>query len=68
MLEGGFSLKEEAMRMREWGKGLLNENGAAMTEYGLLLAGIALIVFAAVVIFGDTLYELYLLFPGLFPD
>lgn len=36
-----------------------NERGAAMAEYGLLLALVALAAFASLVLFGDSLLGLF---------
>lgn len=41
-------------------KGLLvEENGQGMTEYGLLLGGIALVVIAVIALFGDRFDNMF---------
>ena len=42
-----------------WGSLRERESGQTMVEYGLLLAGIAILVIAAVVILGDEIADLF---------
>lgn len=46
---------------------LEDENGATMVEYSLMVAFIAMVVVAAVQIFGINLNAQFAIFPGLFP-
>ena len=49
-----------ALRIRSQLQGLREgEDGQSMVEYGLLLAGIAIIVIAAVLLLGDNIANLF---------
>ena len=50
-------LKERGSAMERWYQLLLCEKAASSVEYGLLVAGIAFVIFVSIMTLGQTVYD-----------